>query len=130
MYRGWHGVTDNKHILIAVSYEPVEGTLACRFVAGEPVIHLNVPENLYQILLRSSYAGSYYRKQIANKFPLLNPPEKKRFQSDDLRRAEEAKQAILGKKRLAESERPETNLFGEVIRGGSVNRAKKYTNPS
>jgi KTSC domain len=72
-FRGWHGVTDPQHVLIAVSYEPVEGTLACKMVSGEPVIHSGVPEAQYQILLKSPFAGSHYRRFIRPKYPVLNP---------------------------------------------------------
>ena len=73
-FRGWHGVTDHLHILLAVSYEPIEGTLACRFSTGEPVIFSNVPEEKYQILLRHKFAGSYFRKHIRAKYAVLGSP--------------------------------------------------------
>ena len=121
-HRGWRGVTDPKHVLIAVSFEPVEGSLACRMCNGEDRIHLAVPERLYRILLRSPYAGAYYRKYIARQFLLLNPPEAKPFRSAELYAAIAAKGKILRRKRLVAAEHPETNLFGEAIPGPTRKR--------
>jgi KTSC domain-containing protein len=71
-YRGWHGVQDHIHSLIAISYEPIDGTLACQFKSGEPYLYTNVPENIYQILLRSPFAGAYFRKHVKDRYPCLN----------------------------------------------------------
>lgn len=87
VYSGWRGVTDPSHQLLCVSYDPVEALLACRFQSrNEPYVFGPVPENLYQILIRSPYAGSYFRKHIKGKYPQIgenlpapfegNPPEK------------------------------------------------------
>jgi len=75
-YRGWHGVTDHLHILIAISYEPIDGTLGCKFCTGEPVIFVNVPETVYQSLLRNKYAGSYFRRHIKPKYAVMGEPLK------------------------------------------------------
>ncbi len=68
-YDGWHGVTDHLFILMAVSFEPVDGLLCCKFRTGEPVVFAGVPEAVYQSLLRNKFAGSYFRKHIRGKYP-------------------------------------------------------------
>jgi hypothetical protein len=120
VYSGWRGVTDPSHSLICVSYEPIQGSLACRFKTGVYVFE-GVPENKYQILLKSPFAGSYFHKQIKDKYPCYNPqgiliPAK----LDDS--AVKAKQAKQAKKRLEAVPELTMNLFGEVERGS---RAKK-----
>ena len=88
VYSGWRGVTDKSNNLLAISYEPIEGTLACRFKSRqEPYLYANVPESIYQILLRSPYAGSYFHKHVKGKYALVGenlpppfkvtPPDKK-----------------------------------------------------
>lgn len=104
-YRGWHGVTDAKHILIAVSYEPTEGTLACKMCSGEPVIHLNVPEAVYQSLLRNKFAGSYYRKHVRPKYPVLGGSLP----------AYQPKEKMTPKKHVAERSGLVMTLFGEDV---------------
>jgi len=76
-YRGWRGVTDPSHVLLAVQYEPVSGTLACRFASTEePYAYLEVPENIYDILCRTPYAMAYLRKHVVGRYTCLNekPP--------------------------------------------------------
>lgn len=103
-YRGWHGVTDPKHILLAVCYEPIDGTLACRFNTGDPVMHINVPEVKYQILLKSPFAGSYYRKHIKPKYPYLPGTEPKRgVKVAENVEAIQAKREKLNLQRLSET---------------------------
>ena len=113
-YAGWKGVTDHLHILVAVSYEPVEGHLSCRFNSGEPLIHSGVPERLYQILLHSPFAGSYYRKHIRGNYPCpfaTNPPPYKPTQSIEKKLPP-----------LPETKPIELDLFGSVIRGFPVQK--------
>lgn len=103
-YRGWHGVTDPKHILLAVCYEPIDGTLACRFNTGDPVMHINVPEVKYEILLKSPFAGSYYRKHIKPKYPYLPGTEPKRgVKVAENVEAIRAKREMLDAQRVAEA---------------------------
>ena len=68
-HRGWRGVTDKLNILIAVSYEPTEGHLCCRFNHGEDLIHVGVPEKCYRAIVNSLFGGSYYRKFVRNQYP-------------------------------------------------------------
>ena len=83
MYRGYHGVQDSKHSLLCVSYEPIEGHLGCKVQSREePYIYVGVPENIYLILLRSPYAGSYWRKHVVGKYPLLGENLPPPFQGD------------------------------------------------
>lgn len=112
-YSGWHGVTDHLHILIAVSYEPVSGDLACRFNSGADWIYYEVPEQKYQILIRSPYAGSYFRKHIKEKFrcECLSPAPKSMVPLSD---APEKKLAAMAAKRLSETPQMEHTLFGPV----------------
>jgi hypothetical protein len=96
--------------MLAVCYEPVEGSLACRFRSGIYVFQ-GVPENQYQILIKSPFAGSYFRKTIKDKYPCINPqgnpiPAK----LDDS--AVKAKQKRQAKKRLAAVPSPQWDLFG------------------
>ena len=68
-HRGWRGVTDNLHILLAVTYVPEGGILACHFNQGEDLVHVDVPEKCYQAIIHSPFGGSYYRKYVRNKYP-------------------------------------------------------------
>ena len=126
-YAGWKGVTDHLHILIAVSYEPVEGTLACRMNTGEPIIHVGVPERMYQILLHSPFAGSYYRKNIRTRYPCPyadNPPPYKPKENGP-----SVKRMLLGRKRLeavTEAKPIQTDLFGEIL-GGHRQKIKSHS---
>jgi len=76
-HRGWRGVTDPLHILIAVCFEPISGSLVCHFNSGPDLIHVGVPEAAYRAITSSPYGGAYYRKQVRNKYPCPyadNPP--------------------------------------------------------
>ena len=110
MYRGWHGVQDHLHILLAVSYEPISGTLACRFCTGEPVIHVGVPENIYQILLRNPYAGSYYRKHVKGKYPCPYEDKTKPYRTKEKPNPKPRPEAHV-------SRPPQMDLFGLAISG-------------
>lgn len=68
-HRGWRGVTDNLHILLAVTYVPEGGILACHFNKGPELVHVDVPEKCYQAIIHSPFGGSYYRKYVRNKYP-------------------------------------------------------------
>lgn len=90
----------------------MEGTLACRFKSREqPYLYANVPENAYQILLRSPYAGSYFRKQIRDKYPLIGEKLPAPYQPRE-------KPTPKDLQPIVEIVR-ETNLWGEVIRSHS-----------
>jgi hypothetical protein len=122
-YAGWHGVTDHLGILMAVSYEPIEGSLACRFITGEPVIHVGVPENQYQILLKSPYAGSYYRKYIREKYPCPYATAQEKYIAKE--GGQERKRKRQNKERLERvksAPNMEMTLFGEVTLGNSKSR--------
>ena len=67
-HRGWRGVTDNLHILLAVTYVPEGGILACHFNQGADLVHVDVPEKCYRAITTSPYGGSYYRKNVRNKY--------------------------------------------------------------
>jgi hypothetical protein len=89
---------------LAVSFLPVEndtGMLLCKFCTGEPVIHEFVPERLYRILVKSPFAGSYYRKHIKPKFPYLPGSAPPKFKED--KSAIKAKAKLLAAQRLAAS---------------------------
>jgi hypothetical protein len=84
-YRGWHGVTDKSNNLLAISYEPISGVLACRFKSRvEPYLYDGVPENIYQIRLRSPYAGSYFRKHVRDKYKLIGEDLPEPYQPTEL----------------------------------------------
>jgi KTSC domain len=63
----WYGVCDNKHMLLTVCYG--NGILCVRFNTGTSGFHMGVPERIYEILLRSKFAGSYYRKYVRDVYP-------------------------------------------------------------
>jgi hypothetical protein len=67
-YRGWHGVTDRNHVLLACSYEPVEGTLALRFNTGI-LMYFGVPENIYELLIKTPFALKEYNSRVRGLFP-------------------------------------------------------------
>lgn len=113
VYGGWHGVSDHLHILLAVSYEPIEGTLACRFSTGEPLLYANVPENMFQILIRSKFAGAYFRKHIGRKFVCLNPPPPK-AELTELKSSVQKKAKILERKRAERVQTMEPSLFSPL----------------
>ena len=123
-YAGWHGIQDHLHQLIAVSYEPIEGHLCCRFHSTDEVyIYVGVPEAKYQTLLKSPYAGSYFRKFIKGVHRCLNevPPEYKPTGDGPQKKA-----TALAKKRLAEvttHSQVVTNLFGEEVLPKSSKRS-------
>jgi len=64
-HRGWHGVTDRNHVLLACSYEPVEGTLALRFNTGI-LMYFGVPENVYELLIKTPFALKEYNRRVRN----------------------------------------------------------------
>jgi hypothetical protein len=117
LYQGWHGVTDHLHILIAISYEPVGQSLACKFNTGEPLIHVGVPERQYQILLSSPYAGSYYRKHIRSRYPCPDafcpPPYKPEGDGPARKHAAQAKERL---DQVQESRPITLDLFGDPVR--------------
>ena len=122
-YAGWHGISDHLHILLAVSYEPVDGSLACRFnTTEEPVVYLKVEEHRYNCLLRSKFAGSYFRKHIRGKYECISDGRLIPAKLDDA--PVKAKQAKQAKKRLEAVASPERDLFGP-IEATPGNRAKK-----
>lgn len=109
-HRGWRGVTDPSYSLLAVCFEPVEGTLACRFRSGVYVF-LGVPEAQYQILIKSPFAGAHFRKTIKDKYPCINPqgnPIPAKLDNS----AVKEKQKKQAKKRLAAVPIPQLDLFG------------------
>jgi hypothetical protein len=129
-YRGWHGVQDHLHILVAVSYEPVDASLACKFNTGEPLIHVGVPERKYQILLTSPYAGTYYRTHIRSKYPCpfaQNPPPYKPSEDGPARKSAAQARERMG---AVTASKPMTlDLFGQPVCGiGS--QARKHVKVS
>jgi hypothetical protein len=108
-YSGWRGVTDHLHILVAVSYEPIEGHLCCRFKTGDPVIFSGVPEAKYQTLIHSPFAGSYFRKYIRGAYPCPFESELSPYQP---------KEKVTPKNlKPVEYPNPQRDLFGTVIHG-------------
>ena len=121
-FRGWHGVTDKSNNLLAVSYEPIEGTLACRFKSRqEPYLYQNVPENVYQILLRSPYAGSYFRKYVKDKYALLGEKLPPPFQG-------QVPPKILPK--VVEVPQPETGMQMSLWGSRGSRKAKQHSTHS
>jgi hypothetical protein len=124
VYSGWRGVTDHLHILLAVSFEPVEGSLACRFNTGEPLIHVGVPEAKYQTLIHSPFAGSYYRKFIRSKYPCpyndVAPKYKPEGDGPARKREKQAKERLAA---VGEAKPIELTLFGEI--SGSQRKSGK-----
>ncbi len=109
-YAGWHGVTDKSGCLLCISYEPIEGTLACRFKSRpDPYIYLNVPENIYQVLLRSPFAGSYFRKNVRDKYPMMGEDVPSPYQPKEKPSAKNLKPV--------QYPNPQRDLFGTVIHG-------------
>jgi hypothetical protein len=79
-HRGWRGVTDNLHILLAVTYVPEGGILACHFNQGVDLVHVDVPEKCYQAIIHSPFGGSYYRKYVRSVYqcPFAEHPQQYR----------------------------------------------------
>ena len=105
---GWHGVQDHLHMLLAVSYE--QGMLACQFYTGEPIIHVGVPENIYRILLRTPYAGSYYRKYVKGKYPCPYETKAKPYRPREKPNPKPRPEAPI-------VDAPQMDLFGLAISG-------------
>ena len=121
-YAGWHGISDHLHMLLAVSYEPVDGSLACRFnTTPQPVVYLKVEEHRYNCLLRSKFAGSYFRNHIRGKYECISDGRLIPAKLDDA--PVKAKQAKQAKKRLEAVTSPERDLFGPIE--ATPGRAKK-----
>ncbi len=117
-FRGWHGVTDSRHSLLCIAYEPISGVLACRFQSrNEPYLYEGVPENIYRILLRTPYAGSYLRKHVIGKYPQLGENIPEPYQPTEQPTPKEIP--------VIEVPTPTLNLFGEVIRIKSQKKHKK-----
>lgn len=113
-YAGWHGVCDPSGVLVAISYEPIEGTLCCRLRSGEIYLYLNVPEDKYQILLRAKFAGAYWRRKIKDYYECIPPngiPLPIKFDDSAMK----AHQAKLARQRLEAATRPEWDLFGNPL---------------
>ena len=122
-FRGWHGVTDKSNSLLAVSYEPIEGSLGCRFKSREkPYIFANVPEQIYQILLKSPYAGSYFRKYVKDKYTLIGEEVPESYQPTEAPTPKDIP--------VIEVPNPEKNLFGEVTGGSPRRKTKKHSTHS
>ena len=105
-YSGWRGVTDPSGSLICASYEPIEGALAIRFKGERIYVFEGVPEAVYQSLIRTPFAGSYFRKKIKDTYPSMDPkgnliPAK----MDD--KPVKAKLKSMAEKRLKEVKSPE-----------------------
>jgi hypothetical protein len=128
-YSGWRGVQDPSYSLLAASYEPVEGHLAIRFKSGIYVFE-GVPEHKYTCLIRSIYAGAYFRTQIKDKYPCIDPlgnllPAK--VDNSPVKR-KQAKQAKQAKARLDAVPSMTMNLFGEVEPGKPQKQEKRHSN--
>jgi hypothetical protein len=108
-YAGWHGVTDKSNQLLAICYEPIEGTLGCRFKSRqEPYLFTNVPENVYQVMLRTPYAGSYFRKHVKGKYPMIGENLPAPYQPTEKPTPKDIPVIVVPN--------PERDLFGQPIR--------------
>jgi hypothetical protein len=124
-YGGWHGVCDPSHILICISYDPTGQILACKMNTGEPILHEGVPERIAGILLRSAYAGSYYRKYVARQYPIIGKVFITPIPDD--KEAMAKKREALKKKRMASIPKVEQTLFGPIpIRKHQPHRKERY----
>ena len=104
-------------MLLAVSFDPTDGTLVCRFAGGQMVIHLAVTERIYSILIRSPFAGTYYRKYVQSRFQIAEVIPAEHQESKAAKAAIKAKNRHLAEQRLANVKTvhtAQTNLFGEV----------------
>jgi hypothetical protein len=103
----------------------MEGTLACRFKStADAYIYLEVPEAKYQSLIRSKFAGSYFRKQIKDKYTCIAPngiPLPAKMDDSPIK----AKQAKQAKKRLEAVKSPTLDLFGMVLPGNPPQPGEK-----
>ncbi len=109
---GWHGVCDNKHMLLAVSYG--NEILSVRFNTGTSGFHVGVPKRIYEILLRSKFAGSYYRKYVRDVYPytsLETPAVPMPFNPDPAGKMERRRQTRINK---AVKEAESWGLFGPM----------------
>jgi hypothetical protein len=94
-----------------------------------PYVYAGVPERIYQILLRSPFAGSYLRKYVMRSYRCLNevPPE---FQED--KKVIAAKQGKQRQKRAEAAKEVKTiayDLFGQIegTNGPTSKRGKNST---
>jgi hypothetical protein len=125
-YSGWRGLTDPSYSLLAASYEPVQGHLAIRFKSGIYVFE-GVPEHKYTCLIRSIYAGAYFRTQIKDKYPCIDPlghliPAK--LDDTPVKR----KQAKQAKARLESVPSMTLDLFGNPEPGNPQKQEKRHSN--
>ena len=108
---GWKSVGDNKKILLAVDY--CNGLLSCRFFSTqEPITYVGVPERIYRILLKSPFAGSYYRKYVLGKYQILGGPA--RIIVDDSAIVEPATEAKKSKAKKPKQE-PKQLSFMDMV---------------
>ena len=69
---GWMPVTDPSKVpMRGVRYLADGGYLACRW-DDLRLIYEGVPERIYDILRRSAYAGSYYRRYVKTVYPCVD----------------------------------------------------------
>ena len=52
-----------------VSWDPNSEILMLRFVSGSTWAYHNVPQEVYESLIRSTSVGEYFNKNIRNKYP-------------------------------------------------------------
>lgn len=113
---GWMPVCDpSKNPLRGVRYKQEGSFLALRW-DGLRLIYEDVPERVYEVLMRSAYAGAYFRKYVQKVYPCvdikkLEKVEPYRPESN----APQEKLARLAKQRLEAVNNPERDLFGEAI---------------
>ncbi len=129
-HRGWRGVTDNLHILLAVTYVPEGGILACHFNQGVDLVHVDVPEKCYQAIIHSPYGGSYYRKNVRNKYlcPFAeHPPQYRPTEKPSGKKIAPVKEKLDGP-----AQPPQMNLFMllDVKSGKRGGRQKKTAEDS
>ena len=70
-----------------VSWDPNSEILMLRFVSGSTWAYHNVPEDVYEALVRSPSVGEYFNKHIRSKYP-----------SESINYASNSKGAKSGKK--------------------------------
>lgn len=128
VYSGWRGVQDHKHSLLAISYEPIEGTLACRFASSDVAyMYAGVPERIYEILLHSPFAGSYLRKHVMRSYRCLNEQPPPYAGDDSGIQHKREKQAEERLDAVGEAKPIELTLFGEIS-GSQWKRKGSSTN--
>jgi hypothetical protein len=132
-FRGWHGCTDPKHVLMAASYAPeneteeeITGFLSVLFRGGQTVCHENVPLQKYEAIIKVPYALNYYHTQIKLQYPRVgDPPPPPPIPDGEAVQEKLDRQSQARIKAATEAKPIPLDLFGNVEMSGAPKRSRK-----